>query len=400
VKRLLAIEGTITFLIERLQHIMESQQAVTQETAFRAGSNAKHTSLRSTNLSKFDVDLGLYFHERKATEEELDMLLRFVREQLIKIYPPNKCSEDFTIEGSAVRIRFRTRRLYVDIVPIIRDPSLGIENGGQIPRHDGRRLTSITCHTDFVRRRTECSKRVSGSVSFNKLVRLVKWWNNRQGELRQSSYFCELITAAALEKEEVTSDWQSSLYRIFSFLCTHQLQKPIIFYDYYKSRSIQLPSDPVIVLDTVDPTNNITHKWDEGKRRGYIRRVQQTYKMMMQAQNYERSGKEEEAVKIWCQIFGEASKLRTQWKGRRGSENLVPNFWRRVSELWGIILYAKAIFTPEYTPFSFFDAIALNDPCLSSTQYFTTIRSVTAQSTISWTNVDRATLSRLYLNRL
>lgn len=36
----------------------------------------------------------------------------------------------------------------------------------------------------------------------------------------------------------------------------------------------------------------------------YVNRVQQAYKVMIQARRYERQGNEQAAVGAWCQIFG------------------------------------------------------------------------------------------------
>ncbi len=115
------------------------------------------------------------------------------RERLRDIYP-TKSPRDFEVLKSAVRVKFHGGiKLNVDVTPIIRNSSLGIENGGWIPRSDEWRLTSVTCHNEFVRSRTARSKQRPGPVKFNRLVRLVKWWNNLQDDLAQPSYFCDLI---------------------------------------------------------------------------------------------------------------------------------------------------------------------------------------------------------------
>ena len=172
---------------------------------------------------------------------------------------------------SAVRVKFRGGiKLNVDVAPIIRDDSLGIENGGWIPRSGGWRLTSVTCHNEFVRSRTARSRQQPGPVKFNRLVRLVKWWNNLQDEMAQPSYFCDLITAAALEEGSVTDEWQSSLRKVFTFLRKHQFLEPIVFSDYCDASKIKLPTDHIIVMDSVNPKNNVTRDWTETTRQGRV----------------------------------------------------------------------------------------------------------------------------------
>ncbi len=88
----------------------------------------------------------------------------------------------------------------------------------------------------------------------------MKWWNRQLPDnLRPCSYFCELITAAAL-KDGVTETWQSSLEKIFAFLDQHAFEQPIIFGN-YDMKSVKRSSDLVIVLDAVNPENNVADKW-------------------------------------------------------------------------------------------------------------------------------------------
>ena len=292
-------------MIRQLKSIVAEDEHFTLEKVLQAGSNAKHTSLRRTEENVFDVDLGAYYSGEGATRERLSTLLTFTRDRLRDIYP-TKSARDFKVLQSAVRVKFRGGiTLNVDVAPIIRDNTLNIENGGWIPRSDEWRLTSVTCHNEFVRTRTARSKEQPGPVKFNRLVRLFKWWNNLQGDLKQPSYFCDLITAAALEKSGVTDEWQSSLRNIFTFLRKHQFLEPIIFSDYYNPGRVKLPKDLVIVMDSVNPENNVTRDWTEDIRQGYLERVQQAYDAMKYAQSCEWDDEEEAAMDAWCEVFGE-----------------------------------------------------------------------------------------------
>ena len=218
-----------------------------------------------------------------------------------------KDEKDFEILDSAVRIRFVSGiKLWVDVAPIIKDDTLKIENAGWIPRKDKWRLTSVTAHNDFVKKRNVESRRISGPVHFNRLVRMMKWWNNLQGDLVQPSIFCELIAAAAFEETGVTGDWQSSLRQIFNFLRKHQLREAIVFNDYYDSKKVTLPRDVVIVLDSVNPSNNVTRPWTVATREDFIDRVQGAYDAMIDARVAENAGDEDSAVESWCRVFGEA----------------------------------------------------------------------------------------------
>jgi len=295
------------YMVEQLKDKVSSDGSFKLEKVLKAGSNTKFTSLRRTGENIFDVDLAAYYSGEKANKDELGKLLGFTCEQLRKIYPA-KAKEDIESLKSAVRIEFRSGiKLNVDVAPIIRDDSLGLDNGGWLPRKDGWRLTSVTCHNKFIISRTAKSDEVSGSVKFNRLVRLVKWWNNLQDDLIQPSIFCDLITASAFDAYGVTNEWQSSLRKVFHFLSQeHQFLKPIIFNDYQDTSQLSLPSDPVIVMDSVNLENNITKDWTEDTRIAYTERLQDVYDLMLEAKSAETDGDEEAAVDVWCQIFGDA----------------------------------------------------------------------------------------------
>jgi hypothetical protein len=295
------------FMISRLKHRISSDDSYELERIVLAGSNAKHTSLRRTEQNRFDVDLNACFSGKGATKEHLDKLLHFTRAQLVDIYKHLKDEKDFEILKSAVRVKFISGiKLWVDVAPIILDDSvLHVENAGWIPRADGWRLTSVTAHTKFVSKRNRESKAVSGPVHFNRLVRMLKWWNNLQGELMQPSIFCELVAAAAFAETGVTGEWQTSLRQMFRFMRQHEFKTPILFDDYYKPSEAKLPSHAVIVMDAVNPSNNITATWTNRTREEFMKRVQQAYNAMMDARSAEQDEDEGEAVDQWCRVFGE-----------------------------------------------------------------------------------------------
>lgn len=294
------------YMVAQLKNKVSADGNFKLEKVLKAGSNAKFTSLRRTEENLFDVDLGAYYSGEGATKDHLDTLIQFTRDQLRAIYP-QKEDEDFEKLKSAARVKFRSGiKLNVDVAPIIRDDSLDIDNGGWIPRPDGWRLTSVTGHNKFVQRRTVESNKVGGPVKFNRLVRMVKWWNNLQGDLAQPSIFCELISAKAFEECGVTGDWQTSLRHVFNCFRKHQFLEPVIFSDNYDATKVQLPSDKVIVMDSVNQHNNVTGFWTETTRTQYLNRIQDAYDAMMEARSAELDGDEDAAVDAWCQVFGEA----------------------------------------------------------------------------------------------
>lgn len=295
----------VEHMIDRLHDKVADDGTFTLEKILRAGSNAKFTSLLRTDENVFDVDLGAYYSGEGATQAQLNTLLDFTRKKLVEIYPQKEDS-DFTKLKSAVRVKFKSGiKLWVDVTPIIKDDSLGIANGGHIPRDDGWRLTSVTAHNDFVATRTAASNEIPGPVKFNRLIRLIKWWNNLQVPNVQPSIFCELITAAAIRDTGVSTEWQTSLRQVFNFLRKHGLAQPIVFDDYYDPAKEELATGLVVVLDSVNPKNNVTSIWTAETRDQFLDRVEDAYDASTAAWSAECDGDEDEAVDHWCRVFGE-----------------------------------------------------------------------------------------------
>lgn len=298
----------VAHLEKRLHDLVSEDETFTLVKILRAGSNAKHTSLVRRGANAWDVDLGAYFIGEGATKDEFDDLLGFLEAQIRDVYP-NKDDDDIKAERSAVRVVFTTGiQLHVDVAPIIADDALGVENGGWIPRADGYRLTSVTLHNRFVSSRSTASADVPGPVKFNKLVRLVKWWNNRLPDhLRMPSIFCDHVTAAAVaHMGGVTDQWQTSVRELFRFIAqVHRLTEPIVFEDYYDASDAVLPDDSVVVMDVVNPGNNVGAKLDtDAKRAAYVAAAQEAYDAASYARTLELDGEIDQAVDVWCEVFG------------------------------------------------------------------------------------------------
>ena len=302
----------VEYMIDQLHDKVSDDGSYTLEKVLRAGSNAKFTTLMRTAENVFDVDLGAYYSGQGATKVKLDSLLDFTKKKLMGIYP-QKEENDFIKLQSAVRVKFVSGiKLWIDVAPIVKDDTLKITNGGYIPRDDGWRLTSVTAHNDFVKSRTVASNKVAGPVKFNRLVRMLKWWNNLQSPMVQPSIFCELIAAAAFRDGGVTGEWQTSLRQVFLFLRKHGLTHPIVFDDNYDSKNTKLATGTVVVLDSVNPLNNVTAPWTEKSREDFLGRVENAWDDCNSALSAERDGDEDEAVDHWCSLFGEKFRTLTE----------------------------------------------------------------------------------------
>lgn len=294
------------YMIKNLKKRVSDDGTFVLEKVLKAGSNAKHTSVRPNENNEFDVDLAAFFDGEGAEKEELDKLLDFLREQLIDIYP-QKDKDDFEKERSAVHVKFRSGiELDVDVTPIILDEALDAPNAGYIPRRSGEwRLTSTTQHTAFIQSRTERSKALSAAVRFNRLLRVMKWWNNRQGDARLVTFLIDLLTAKAFDEQGVREDWQVAIRDVFGFILRHGLAEPIVFSDFYDPSAVDLPDDAVVILDPVNAENNPAHYLTEAHKQVFLERVAEAYDTICYAASLDLDSEEEQAVDLWAEVFGD-----------------------------------------------------------------------------------------------
>ena len=122
-------------------------------------------------------------------------------------------------------------------------------------RDDGRWVTtSITRHKEFFLKRQNLDAR------FRDMVRLAKHWKN-QRRRKYSSFLVELLVAKAF-KDGIPVGRDVALHEFFNWISTGGLKRPIVFNDYYSAAGLELPNDPLVVLDPSDPRNNVASAVD------------------------------------------------------------------------------------------------------------------------------------------
>ncbi len=87
------------------------------------------------------------------------------------------------------------------------------------------------------------------------MIRLAKHWKN-QRRRKYSSFLFELLIAKAF-REGIPQGRDTALHAFFEWMATGGLRKPIVFNDYYNATGIELPRDPLVVLDPSDSRNNV-----------------------------------------------------------------------------------------------------------------------------------------------
>lgn len=232
-----------------------------------AGSFAKHTGLRrhirgDHEIEGQDVDLPFVVKPTSKDGERIDELLRRFERYAATSYP--NTPRDVT--ASSVELRFVASKLNYDLVPMLVAPYADHQI---ILKKDGsQRLTSVSKHTDFIRRRTRTSDELDGRVKFNECVRLLKWWRYvRIGttspieEVRTT--LIELLCASAYDRLSVERTYTETLFKWFGWLASVTARRmPISFNDYPSIEPVRedAPGNRLWhVIDPVNANNNVVH---------------------------------------------------------------------------------------------------------------------------------------------
>lgn len=275
-------------LISALRESLRDKSKIKITKVVKAGSFAKYTILRKTNVDPVDVDVVFYISGRNIDQETLASLNDTIHELLLEVYP-NKAVEDFEIQRKAATVTFVGTGLSVDIVPVIEDPNKP-DHGWQFDLQDGSKMkTCAPCQIKFVRDRKDRDK------DFRTLVRLGKKWRN-QAELKPlKSFAIELIMAHVLETQGSSGSIEQRFRNFLLYIAQTGLKEKISFPENAAPHGVF--SDPVVILDPVNSQNNVTSRISETERKEIVAAAEQAW----ETANYASAKNDNE---VWKEIFG------------------------------------------------------------------------------------------------
>lgn len=275
-------------LIDELRKSVRDRTEIKITKVVKAGSFAKFTILRKTNVDPVDVDVVFYISGRDASQETLDTLNDTIHELLVKIYP-NKSVEDFEIQRKAATVTFVGTGLSVDIVPVIED-----ENrpgyGWQFDIHDGSKIqTCAPCQIKFVRDRKD------QDGDFRTLVRLAKKWRNHAELKPLKSFAIELVMAHVLATQGNSGSIEQRFRNFLLYIAQSGLKEQIRFPE--SQPPFGVFSDPVVILDPVYSLNNVTGRISESERKEIVAAAEDAW----ETANFASAENDNE---VWKEIFG------------------------------------------------------------------------------------------------
>lgn len=280
-----------------------------------AGSFAKNTGLRrhvtgGSSVDGQDVDVPFVLAPMSDEEQRISRLLDRFQGYAARAYPQNPPRKSRT--KSSIKIEFVGSRLSFDLVPMIQAPEHG--DGYQwLLRGDGtRRITSVARHNAFITRRTNHSNQQPGRVKFNECVRLLKWWrefrmaNDRRSIPGMPSLLIEMLAAYAYDHKGVQASYSETLLSWFDFLHGVVTQRRRIGFSDYpppRGRRHAAPT-PWMVIEAVDPENNLTHDWIDqhiDELAGWLQRGRED---IQRAIDLDRRNNPQESLHHLVRVFG------------------------------------------------------------------------------------------------
>ena len=283
-------------LVTELSKRLRDQSEIKITKVVKAGSFAKYTILRKTSEDPVDVDVVFYISGRNVDKETLASLSQLIYDALIKLYP-NKAVEDFEIQRKAATVTFVGSGLSVDIVPVIEDLTRS-GYGWQFDIHDNTKVqTCAPCQIKFVRDR----KDVDGD--FRTLVRFAKKWRNRVELKPLKSFAIELIMAHLLAKNGKDGSIEKRFRDFLLYIAQSGLKEVIAFPENGKVSPAFI--DPVVILDPVCNTNNVTSRISEDERLEIVAAATEAWETANFAST-------EDDIEIWKELFGPRFKVKEE----------------------------------------------------------------------------------------
>ncbi|MEB4613693.1 CBASS oligonucleotide cyclase [Leucobacter sp. M11] len=286
--------GQVNGLRDRLAAKIAADPAYGLVKSLHAGSVAKSTALKSIN----DLDLAVYVKAAEAPEDDSE-LVPWLADRLYEA-TTNMDRDQFEEQPHCVTVHYRGSGLDVDVVPVLYEGEAN-DVGYLIKKHTGDRLkTSARLHLDFI-----ANRRKTYGLDFLELIRITKWWKRQivtrtDPDFRFKSFMIELIWAHLADEGVQLTDYPRALETFFEWVVKTGLEERVTFTDYTSTFPTR-GSDPIEILDPVNPENNVASRYDSFGRDKILDAAGSAYDALTDARFATTKGR---AVDDWQELLG------------------------------------------------------------------------------------------------
>jgi tRNA nucleotidyltransferase (CCA-adding enzyme) len=248
-------------LRDHLQRVIEDHDHYKLIKTLHSGSVAKGTALKTIS----DMDVAAYLDASQVPAGDEHKLLAELAEILRTAYGATKVSEDFEEQAHSVKVHFQGSGLDVDIAPVVY-AGLPDDRGDLITKSGDRVETSVRLHLEFIR-----SRKQRYGKDYAQLIRFLKFWareqkRSRGNDFRCKSFLLELVVAHLAATGTSLSDYPTAIEAVFAWMVRTGLAEQVAFDDYYDLAAVPSLSDPIRVIDPVNPTNNVCKSYTKADR--------------------------------------------------------------------------------------------------------------------------------------
>ncbi len=260
-----------------------------------SGSLAKHTALKSIN----DIDVALYVLQPGSPNGMPELLAKLVN--ILQDLYPNMDPSQIQQQEHSIRISYKGTGLDVDIVPIVYDGNAEWDGYLYSSRSGKWVFTNIKKHLEFIKKR-----RMEHGAEYLQVIRLLKYWikeiQKNDEDFRFKSFLVELVMAHLADNGKIClSNYVEALADFFNSIARGELDKLIVFDDYYSPNSVRYCNEPISVFDPVNPENNVARSYTSGDKKSIIDAAADAADAVDSALYAPTKG---EAIRYWRRVFG------------------------------------------------------------------------------------------------
>lgn len=278
--------------------IAELEKKLLEDASFKVkgfkktGSITKGTVLKPRGENGVDADIAVFLDVTESDKSDVAKLHIIIKKLLAAVYPMKE-DGDFKVQPRTLGIHFRQSGLDVDLVPVIPIPSQpGF--GWQPSSEQGAPIkTNIHGQLDFIAKRKKADPR------FKTIVRLLKHWRNENEIDALRSFAIELIVAHLYDVHGAAVSLEAGLQRFFLYVAQSGLTTRISFPELGKIS--QFPGGTVVILDPVNPDNNVTSRITEAERKEIVAGALKAWEALSFAGCKDTKG---ETLDLWKEVMG------------------------------------------------------------------------------------------------
>ena len=279
---------------EYIKQVLNNEEDLAPSKFYYSGSYAK-----STNIAPLkDIDLALYYSIDDWRKTDGSLYLPGI--VVGRIFSRMKKLHGFrlTIRRQNRSIGLGFRDFDIDLVPALWD---GNDQGyALIPNRDSNNwlVTSIPLHIEFLKNRDKTYR------PYAKTIRIVKAWG-KNNAVNFPGFALELLTIKALDTYGTSNNLAVCFYNVMNYISETKLKIPVFFIDYYSKDKIDVKQKPIIIVDPVNPKNNVANSLNIFNRAHLINKVETTLRIAELAFKADFNNKQKLAHLHWYRIFKE-----------------------------------------------------------------------------------------------